>query len=84
MIFMECAFNYCAPYACNGLFLLTQQVDLGCVGVYCSLWQLESVTNLLWASMNHVQYSDFSPGENFFTSHRKSADLKIYRHHSEQ
>ena len=21
------------------LFLLTQRVDLGCVGVYCSLWQ---------------------------------------------
>ena len=24
---------------CNVLFLLTQQVDLGCVGVHCSLWQ---------------------------------------------
>ena len=27
---------------CNILFLLTQQVDLGCVGVYCSLWQTRS------------------------------------------
>jgi NADH:ubiquinone oxidoreductase subunit D len=27
---------------CNVLFLLTQPVDLGCVGVYCSLWQTRS------------------------------------------
>ena len=26
----------------NVLFLLTQRVDLGCVGVYCSLWQMLS------------------------------------------
>ena len=23
---------------CNVLFLLTQQVDLGCMGIHCSLW----------------------------------------------
>ena len=26
----------------NVLFLLTQRVDLGCVGVHCSLWQMRS------------------------------------------
>ena len=27
---------------CNVLFLLTQRVDLGCVGVHCNLWQMRS------------------------------------------
>ena len=42
----------CILLSRNVLFLLTQRVDLGCMGVHCSLWMhsniLESVTNFLW------------------------------------
>ena len=36
MILAECAFNFQVPYIMN-CFFLTQQIDLGCVGVCCSL-----------------------------------------------
>ena len=43
---------------CYVLFLLTQRVDLGCVSVYCCLWQTCSVTNLqlqlLWAQTKRL------------------------------
>ena len=38
-IFVECAFYYRASY----VFLLIQRVDLGYVGVHCSLWQTYSI-----------------------------------------
>jgi hypothetical protein len=59
--FAKCGFNYCASLICNVLCLLTRQrVDLGCVGVYCRLWQtyskIEFVTKLLLACQGHSSY----------------------------
>ena len=38
MIFVDCAFYYRMSHTINVLFLLTQRVDLGCVGVHYSRW----------------------------------------------